>query len=227
MNNTTRDNLNNNVNKEKNKMARRLAINMLITIILALCLCVTSVALVLSTVTVSGNVFSTAIFDIELYNEDDVLEGPIITKDDGFLFEPGMTVKKKFRLYNNGTVNAYFRIYFDSVSGGLADVLQIRITDANDNEIYGWKKITDMLKEDAVAADEILEAKENLELYIWFHMPKETGSEAKSLTLTFDLCADAVQVRNNKNKVFENETKSESSASESNTLGESETESST
>lgn len=199
---------NNTKNEEKkDNLARRLLINMLIAIILAICLCITSVALVLSTVTVSNNIFSTATFEIGLYNADDVLGGPIITKDDGFLFEPGMTVKKKFSLHNSGTVDAYFRIYFDDIDGALADILQVRITDADDNEIYPWRTMSEMVKKNTKAADKTLESLEKLELYIWFHMPEEaTNLDKASLSLTFDMCADAVQKKNNDNKEFPTET---------------------
>ena len=179
-----------------------LAVHLILTVLLAICLLVTTGALVLSSVSIGGNVFTTATFDIELYNGDGVLEGPVITADDGYLFEPGMTVKKPFTLKNAGTVDAYFRIYFEGVTGGLADVLEVKITDANDVVLYDWDSMTNMLEANAQAADRILMANSELELYIWFHMPEDMGNTAKNMTLAFDLCADAVQVKNNAGKEF-------------------------
>ena len=51
---------------------------------------------------------------------------PIISEHE-FLFEPGMTVKKDFFIRNESTWDVYYRIYFDNISGGLADVLDVTI----------------------------------------------------------------------------------------------------
>ena len=53
------------------------------------------------------------------------------------------------------------------------------------------------------AADDFLRVNERRKLTVYFYFPEETGNSAQNLTLTFDLCADAVQTKNNPNKLFE------------------------
>ena len=195
---------NNNKRKEKSLEAR-LAWSVVTIVILSLCLCVTSLAVVYAILSVSNNIFTTAKFDIELYNADDVLEGTVISEGD-VRIEPGATFKKEFSIVSKCSVDAYFRVYFDKVSGALADSVEMKITDDADNVIYDWSVISDMLKKDAVAADRIIEPLERVKLYIWVRMPETIGNEAMTEELCFDICVDAVQHRNNENAEFEIET---------------------
>lgn len=199
-------------NTKNKKMQKALTANLIIVILLALCLSITTGALIMSSVSIGGNVFTTATFELKLLNEDGVEGGSIITEADGYLFEPGMTVKKPFSLKNEGTVDAFFRIYFENLSGDLAKYLEVKLTDASDNVLYDWTKMSDMLRDDVKAAEAILAAGEEKQLFIWFHMPEDLSNVAKNMALTFDLCADATQVKNNPDKEFDQPTTESASA---------------
>ena len=43
-----------------------------------------------------------------------------------------MTVNKDFTLSNTGTADVYYKLYFRDVSGELADVLEVTLTDGSD-----------------------------------------------------------------------------------------------
>ena len=81
----------------------------------------------------------------------------------------------------------YFPIIFESCF--LADVLEITIKDG-EKTLY-HDTAAHLGRRDVETADDFLRVNE------------ETGNSAQNLTLTFDLCADAVQTKNNPNKLFE------------------------
>lgn len=142
-----------------------------------------------------NNLFHTGTVKINLNDGKPVIE------EHEFLFEPGMTVKKDFFIENQSTGDAYYKLYFDNVNGGLADLLQITVK-------YGEKTLyqgmAENLKRNAVAAaDDVLKIGERRELTVFFHFPEEAGNSAQNSTLTFDMCADAVQTKNNPNKLFD------------------------
>jgi hypothetical protein len=163
-------------------------------------------------VSVENNVFTTASFDIEIYNAEGVKEGAIITEDDGYLFAPGVEASKKFSLKNNGTADAYFRLYFNFKEDdtALSKHIKVKFTDIDGNTVYDWKNMSEIVKKNTSASDLVLKAGEELELLIWFYMEKGVGNEAINLKLTFDLCADAIQAKNNDGKIFYEETQSSS-----------------
>lgn len=57
--------------------------------------------------------------------------------------------------------------------------------------------------QNAVAADDILQIKEKKDLTVVFHFPEEQGNSAQNLDLTFTMCADATQTKNNPYKMFD------------------------
>ena len=163
-------------------------------VILALCLCVTTFALVWATVTVENNLFHTGTVKINLNDGE-----PVIQQHE-YLFEPGMTVEKDFFIQNQSTGDVYYKLYFDNVSGGLADVLQITVKDG-DRILY--QGTAEQLNRDgAGAADDVLGINERRELSISFYFPGEAGNSAQDMSLTFDICADAVQTKNNPERLF-------------------------
>ena len=99
------------------KTAKRLTGGIIAIIVLAVCLCITTFALVYASVSVENNLFHTGEVKINLN------DGKPVIQEHEFIFEPGMTVKKDFFIKNDSTWDVYYRIYLDSVSGGLADVL--------------------------------------------------------------------------------------------------------
>lgn len=178
-----------------NKTAKKLTASVVAVIILAVCLCITTFALVYSTVAVDNNLFQTGEIKIDLNGGK-----PVITEHE-YLFEPGMTVEKPFYVENQGTWDVYYKLYFDNVEGGLADVLDVEIRDGDTVLFNG--KIADLTKEKVGAADDILRLHERRELTISFHYPEEAGNGGQAQYLSFDLKADAVQTKNNPNRLFE------------------------
>ena len=180
---------------DNSKTAKKLTGSIIAAIVLAICLCITTFALVWATVSVDNNLFHTGTVKINLNDGKSVIE------EHEFLFEPGMTVKKDFFIENQSTWDVYYKLYFDNVAGGLADVLQITV---KDGEKTLYKGTAENLKRNAVAAAvDVLKIKERRELTVYFHFPEEAGNSAQNLTLTFDMCADAVQTKNNPNKLFD------------------------
>lgn len=180
--------------KNKSSSGRRLTIEIAVVIILLICLSVTSIALIYAVVSVDNHLFHTGKIKINLN------DGEPVIREHEFLFEPGMTVEKEFFIQNQSTWDVYYRLYFDKVEGGLADYLEITILDG-DRVLYKNSAVN-MKRDYTVAADDILRINETRNLTIRFHFPEESGNAAQNLTLSFELCADAVQTKNNPNKLF-------------------------
>ncbi len=178
----------------KNKTAKSLTASVVIVFLLCVCLAVTTFALVYSMVSVEDNLFNTGVVQINLN------DGKPIISENEFLFEPGMTVKKDFFVKNESTCDIYYKLYFQNIFGGLADVLQVKICDGSKTLFEGTP--SELNRKTVVAADDILRLNERRDLQIYFHFPEEAGNEAQSLYLTFDFAVDAVQVKNNTNKDF-------------------------
>ena len=177
------------------KTAKRLTGGIVAIIILALCLAITTFALVYATVSVENNLFHTGGVRINLNN------GKPVIQEHEFLFEPGMTVKKDFFIENESTWDVYYKIYFDNVSGGLADVLTVTIKDGEKTLYSGTAN--ELTRANVIAADDTLMIGERRNLTVIFHFPEEKGNEAQNLDLTFTMCADATQTKNNPNRLFE------------------------
>ncbi len=163
--------------------------------VLAVCLCVTTLALVYSMVSVEGNLFQTGTIAINLNDGKPVIE------ENEFLFEPGMTVEKTFFIENTGTWDVYYKLYLENLEGGLADVLEVSVRDKDTTLFSG--QASDFTKEKADAATELLALGEHRELTMTFHFPQDASNNTENLSLSFDLRADAVQAKNNPDKLFE------------------------
>ncbi|MCI9449373.1 MAG: hypothetical protein HFE30_03870 [Clostridiales bacterium] len=174
--------------------SQKLKASIVTVIVLAICLCITTFALIWATVSVENNLFHTGIVRINLNDGRPVIE------EHEFIFEPGMTVKKDFFIENESTWDVYYKLYFTDVEGGLADVLEITVKDGN--KVLYSGKASDLTKENAGAANDVLKLNERRELTAYFHFPEEAGNEAQNLVLTFSMSADAVQTKNNPNKLF-------------------------
>ena len=178
----------------RSEAEKKLTRGIITAIILAVCLCITTFALVWETLSVENNLFSTGQVKINLNDGKPVIE------EHEFLFEPGMTVKKDFFLENESTCDVYYKLYFDNVNGGLADVLQITVKDG-DRTLYQGTA-AELNRTEVTVADDVLKIKERRELTVYFYFPADVANSTQNLTLTFDMCADAVQTKNNPNKLF-------------------------
>lgn len=177
------------------KTSKKLTGGIIAIIVLAICLCITTFALVYATVTVENNLFHTGEVKINLN------DGQPVIQEHEFIFEPGMTVVKSFFIENNSTWDVYYRIYLENISGGLADVLEITIKDG-DRILYSGTA-NELARKNVIAADDTLKIGQRRDLTIVFHYPEISGNETQSLDLTFNLCAEATQTKNNPNRLFD------------------------
>ena len=181
------------VNSNK-KTGRKLTASIITVALLSVCLCVTTFALIYSAVNVDDNLFQTGRIKINLNDGK-----PVITEND-YLFEPGMTVEKKFFLENESTWDIYYKIYFDNIEGGLADVLDVTIS--NGGAVLFSGKASSLTADVAKASGDTLTPGERQEFTISFHFPENAGNAVQDMYFSFDLSADAVQTKNNPEMQF-------------------------
>lgn len=181
--------------KIEHSTEKRLTLAIIIIILLCVGLCSTTFALVYSVVSVENNLFQTGYIEINLNDGKPVIE------EHEFLFEPGMTVTKPFFIENRSTWDVYYRIYFDGVSGALADVLEITIADGD--TVLASGTAAALNRELVSAAEDTLKMKERRDLTVTFHFPEDAGNLTQGQSLTFTLCAEAVQTKNNPYKLFD------------------------
>lgn len=179
---------------QNDRTVKKITGNVVAIIVLSICLCITSFALVFATVSVEDNLFNTGKISKNLN------DGKPVIQEREFLFEPGMTVKKDFFIKNISTWDVYYKIYFDNISGGLSDVLEITIKDG-DKTLYSGTA-AELTKKKAEAADDKLKIAEQRNLTVYFHYPESSTNETQNMILSFNICADAVQTKNNPNKMF-------------------------
>ena len=163
-------------------------------IVLILCLFVTTAAIRYSVAAVRDNTFKTGSIKIDLNGGS-----PVISEHE-FLFEPGMTVQKDFYIKNESTCDVYYRLYFEHVSGGLADVLRITVMDGEKQIYNGTAK--SLNREAIPAADDYLKIGERRNLTVLFYYPKEAGNDTGDSSLSFVLSAEAVQMLINPGMIF-------------------------
>ena len=177
------------------KTAKKLTGGIITIIILVICLCITTFALVYTSVSVENNRVHTGGVKINLN------DGKPVIREHEFLFEPGMTVVKSFFVENDSTWDVYYRLYLDNVSGGLADVLTVTVKDGD--KVLCTGTAGQLTRENVTAAEDILPVGQRRNLTVTFHYPEIGGNESKNLDLLFTLCAEATQTKNNPNKLFQ------------------------
>ena len=178
--------------KAGRNLPRRIRINIATIIVLAICLCITTFALVASTV-VKDNIFKTGKIDIELTGEDGTDNNKII--EGGYLFEPGMTVVKPAYVTNKGTWDVYCKLYFKEMKGDLADILDVTIKDA-DKVLYTGK-LSGFNKGKNVVDTSPIPVGTQKEYTVIFRYPEAEGNAGQGKTLEFTMDATAVQTKNN------------------------------
>lgn len=173
---------------------KKITSSVTIIIILGVSLCVTTFALISSILSVDNNLFHTGTVAINLNDNKPIIE------EHEFVFEPGMTVKKDFFIENQSTWEVYYKLYFNDVEGELANKIDVTIKDGE--KILYKGKANELTKESVGAADDVLKLNERRELTIYFYFPQEVGNDAQNTFFAFSLSADAVQTKNNPNKLF-------------------------
>lgn len=171
-----------------------------IAVLLSLMLSVTTYALITSIAGVEDNSFRTGSVRIDLNGGK-----PIFSEDRNgshMNIEPGHTLKEDFYIRNEGTADAYYRIYLKNISGDLDDILLFNLVDENGHVLFsGTAEQFD--SKNAYEGEEPLAPGESITYTMTVKMPEEAGNTYKNADITFDMSADAVQVRNNDGKEFE------------------------
>ena len=175
------------------KTGKKLTGGIITIILLTVCLAITTFALVFASVSVDNNIFKTGEVKINLN------DGKPVINEHEFIFEPGMTVVKDFFIENDSTGTVYYRLYFAGVSGDLADVLEVTVKDGNKTLYSG----TPTQLENTQVADDLLAVGQRRTLTMYFHFPEANGNSAQAKDLTFTLCADATQTKNNPQRLFD------------------------
>lgn len=173
------------------KTRKRLALSAGAAVVLALCLGGITYALVNASASAPDNRFQTGIVKINLNDGEPIIQAQ--------KFEPGMEVEESFFIENTGSADAWCKVYFSDVRGGLSDALIVRISDGSDVLFEGAPAD---LSRDAVAAM-ALGAGEKRTLTASFLYPKAAGSEGQGEELSFKLAASATQMKNNPGGLFE------------------------
>lgn len=180
--------------KAGRNLPRRIRINIATIIVLAICLCITTFALVASTV-VKDNIFETGKIDIELTGEDGTDNNKII--EGGYLFEPGMTVVKPAYVTNKGTWAVYCKLYFKEIKGDLADILDVTIKDKDADKVLYTGKLSGFNKGKNVVDTSPIPVGTKKEYTVIFRYPEAEGNAGQGKTLEFTMDATAVQTKNN------------------------------
>lgn len=180
---------------DKLDAAEKLKLGIILLVILLTALCIVTFTLVYSVISVESNIFRTGSVSINLNDGNPVIE------DEECNFGPGMTVEKEFFLENNSTYSVYYKLYFENVGGELADILQITIY--NGEQVLYQGTASELTKDKVIAADDELKINEKRVLKISFVFPEEAENIDGDPVLTFDLCADAVQSKNNPERLFD------------------------
>lgn len=181
--------------KKGGRTNRKLAVSIFTILFLISLLGATTYALIVLSVSVDDNYFKTGSIEINLN------DGKPVLNEDEYLFEPGMTVTKSFFIENLSTWEVYYKIYLDDVAGDLSSVLEITISDGDKVLFEGTAD--ELTRSSVKAADDVLEVNEKRDLTITFHYPEAAGNSTQARTLSFKLCAEAVQTKNNPDKLFD------------------------
>lgn len=182
--------------EKKSNSHKKLTICIIAIIILGICLCVTTFALVYSSVVVEENIFRTGTVELNLNNEKPIIEAG------EFVFEPGMTVKKEFFVENKSRDRngVWYKIYFDNTKGALASVMDVKIIENSSNAVLFDGKAEDLTRENSMPSDLLPNEKRTLTAI--FHYPENSNNSTQNTLLSFDMCAVASQKSNNPNQEF-------------------------
>ncbi len=126
-------------------------------------------------------------------------DGAPVFRAQDLLLAPGAFVEREFFIENVGTADLFYRLYPSELCGELADVLTVTIRDG-DTVLYD---ATLSALESSPAADDILHVGQRKYLTIRLFFPPSGGNALQNTQLSFALCAEATQVRNNAERVFD------------------------
>ena len=163
-------------------------------ILLVAMLVITTSALIASFVSVEDSIFEMGVVKIDLNGGQTIFDGS------DWNVEPGRSVKKDFTLRNNSTVDVYYRLYLENVTGSLQECLTFEIYDG-DQKLYSGRA-SEMTKENPAICEDTMAAGETRTLTAVVKMDENAGNQYQNGNIFFDFTADAVQARNNPDKDF-------------------------
>ncbi len=164
-------------------------------------------ALILASVTVVMVGFAAAYRFVEVRKNEFYTGELSINLNDGQavitqeLFEPGMTVERRFFVRNEGTGDFYYRLYFEDSRGDLAQAVEVTFLDAQ-GQVFQSGLLSQMDKRSQILTARELSVGQEEWITVQFHFPPHEGNEHQAQELTFRLSALAVQKKNNPDKEF-------------------------
>lgn len=164
-------------------------------VLLFFMLVLTTYALVLSMVSVDGNLFEMGTVEIELNGGETIFDGSDMN------IEPGHSVRKDFTVENNGTADVYYRLYLENITGSMKRSLNFEIYEGDKLLFSG--NAEELSKETPCVSNTPLAAGETKILTAVVKMYEKAGNGFQSSSVSFDITADAVQAKNNPDKAFE------------------------
>lgn len=178
------------------KQTKKKAVGSIVAVVVLLTMLIlTSYALIMSMVSVDNNLFQMGRVKIELNDGETIFDAADMN------IEPGYSVKEDFTVANTGTADAYYRLYLENVNGSLQDVLTFEIYDG-DNLLFSGKA-SEMTRQSPCTGDTVLAAGETRTLTAVVKMAENAGNDYQTGGIAFDITADAVQAKNNPDKLFE------------------------
>lgn len=114
--------------------------------------------------------------------------------------EPGRTLVEDFTVTNTGTASCYYRVRLEGLKGELASALTIAVK-RGDEVLYQGSAIE--LERTTAVCDHALEPNQTDTLTAVVTMDEASGNNYQGKAVTFDIVADATQVRNNEGREFE------------------------
>jgi|GEM_PF-1266812 len=154
----------------------------------------TSFALMIVSVAVPDNTFETAKVGLDLNDGAPVFDGVDL------LLEPGRTLLRDFNVTNESTVDVYCRLYLQNLEGPLSGMVVFSLYDGE--ELLFSANAVNFDRSAPFTLQQPLSPGESKTLTLAVEMDKNAGNSGQDTYLTFDLSADAVQARNNPDKVF-------------------------
>ncbi len=213
----------------KTTTEQKLRGGMIMIVILSLCLVMTSYALMSVTLDIKNNRFFTGAVNINLNDGKTIISDENLLFEPGMLIEREFFIRNEDSDDAPSSGPVYYKIYFDydNESGILADMIEVTITsteltgpgartagtffnDRRSGRVQGTilyhGKLSDYTRNnkevDPLTAKDVLDVGEQRNFYMYFYFPTDIGNEAMNLRATFDICAEAVQAKNNPNADF-------------------------
>lgn len=166
------------------------------TVLIALCfmLAVTTFALLVTTVSVYNNLFTTGSVSVQFNG------GKKVFSETDLLLSPGQTLERPMTITNIGEAPAYCRIYIENVRGSLNEALLFHIYD--DGQLVKTVRPCDFTAQNALKLPAALQPGETYSYLVQVVMEENGGNTYTESGVTFDFIVHAVQAVNNPDREF-------------------------